>query len=136
MYAQSSCTLSVMLLSKRLIDVLQTLTRFPELPAEEQKPLWQLILEQFDDLLVKILLLAAVISFVSLFNAEKSFSGLSSPSFRGESGDLLYEYNFSYRSIASYVTGKSQASSITFHTYKELKIAHSLCSIFICSNDK
>lgn len=38
-----------------------------ELPAEEGKPLWQLILEQFDDLLVKILLLAAVISFVSWF---------------------------------------------------------------------
>ncbi|UYV67680.1 ATP2A2 [Cordylochernes scorpioides] len=35
-----------------------------ELPAEEGKPLWQLILEQFDDLLVKILLLAAFISFV------------------------------------------------------------------------
>lgn len=35
-----------------------------ELPAEEGKPLWELILEQFDDLLVKILLLAAVISFV------------------------------------------------------------------------
>ncbi|KAG0429650.1 hypothetical protein HPB47_023430 [Ixodes persulcatus] len=34
------------------------------MPAEEGKPLWQLILEQFDDLLVKILLLAAVISFV------------------------------------------------------------------------
>jgi len=35
-----------------------------ELPAEEGKSLLQLILEQFDDLLVKILLLAAVISFV------------------------------------------------------------------------
>jgi len=35
-----------------------------EMPAEEGKSLWELILEQFDDLLVKILLLAAVISFV------------------------------------------------------------------------
>ncbi|VVC31303.1 Hypothetical protein CINCED_3A017295 [Cinara cedri] len=35
-----------------------------ELPAEEGKSIWQLILEQFDDLLVKILLLAAIISFV------------------------------------------------------------------------
>jgi len=34
-----------------------------ELPAEEGKTLWQLVLEQFDDLLVKILLLAAIISF-------------------------------------------------------------------------
>ena len=36
-----------------------------ELPAEETKPLWKLILEQFDELLVKILLAAACISFVS-----------------------------------------------------------------------
>jgi len=35
-----------------------------ELPTEESKKLWQLILEQFDDLLVKILLLAAIISFI------------------------------------------------------------------------
>lgn len=35
-----------------------------ELPVEEGKSLLQLILEQFDDLLVKILLLAAIISFV------------------------------------------------------------------------
>ena len=38
-----------------------------ELPAEEGKSLWQLVLEQFDDLLVKILLLAAIISFVLAF---------------------------------------------------------------------
>ncbi|XP_065213220.1 calcium-transporting ATPase sarcoplasmic/endoplasmic reticulum type isoform X2 [Planococcus citri] len=35
-----------------------------ELPAEEGKSIWQLVLEQFDDLLVKILLLAAIISFI------------------------------------------------------------------------
>ncbi|CAF3571761.1 unnamed protein product, partial [Rotaria sp. Silwood2] len=34
-----------------------------ELPTEDSKPLWKLILEQFDDLLVKILLAAACISF-------------------------------------------------------------------------
>jgi Ca2+ transporting ATPase len=37
-----------------------------ELPAEEGKSLLTLVLEQFDDLLVKILLLAAIISFVSI----------------------------------------------------------------------
>lgn len=41
-----------------------------ELPAEEGKTIWQLVLEQFDDLLVKILLLAAVISFVLAFFEE------------------------------------------------------------------
>lgn len=43
---------------------------FIELPAEEGKSLWQLVLDQFDDLLVKILLLAAIISFVSLKSFE------------------------------------------------------------------
>ncbi|KAJ1358402.1 hypothetical protein KIN20_016818 [Parelaphostrongylus tenuis] len=37
---------------------------FNEMPAEVGKTIWELILEQFDDLLVKILLLAAIISFV------------------------------------------------------------------------
>uniref|UniRef100_A0A9J7ZUC4 Calcium-transporting ATPase n=2 Tax=Cyprinus carpio TaxID=7962 RepID=A0A9J7ZUC4_CYPCA len=35
-----------------------------ELPAEEGKSIWDLVIEQFEDLLVRILLLAACISFV------------------------------------------------------------------------
>ncbi|XP_038669546.1 sarcoplasmic/endoplasmic reticulum calcium ATPase 2 isoform X2 [Scyliorhinus canicula] len=35
-----------------------------ELPAEEGKSLWELVLEQFEELLVRILLLAACVSFV------------------------------------------------------------------------
>ncbi|XP_061443979.1 sarcoplasmic/endoplasmic reticulum calcium ATPase 1 [Rhineura floridana] len=35
-----------------------------ELPAEEGKSIWELVVEQFEDLLVRILLLAACISFV------------------------------------------------------------------------
>lgn len=43
-----------------------------ELPVEEGKTIWQLILEQFDDLLVKILLLAAIISFLlALFESDE-----------------------------------------------------------------
>jgi len=37
---------------------------FNELPAEEGKSVWELVVEQFEDLLVRILLLAACISFV------------------------------------------------------------------------
>ncbi|CAF4387438.1 unnamed protein product, partial [Rotaria sp. Silwood2] len=48
-----------------------------ELPTEEGKPLWKLILEQFDDLLVKILLAAACISFVlALFEEHKEDDNL------------------------------------------------------------
>ncbi|CAH0721852.1 unnamed protein product, partial [Brenthis ino] len=52
-----------------------------ELPAEEGKSIWQLVLEQFDDLLVKILLLAAIISFVlALFEEhEDAFSAFVEP---------------------------------------------------------
>ncbi|XP_057357004.1 sarcoplasmic/endoplasmic reticulum calcium ATPase 3 isoform X4 [Manis pentadactyla] len=35
-----------------------------ELPTEEGKSLWELVLEQFEDLLVRILLLAALVSFI------------------------------------------------------------------------
>jgi len=37
---------------------------YNELPAEEGKSVWELVVEQFEDLLVRILLLAACISFV------------------------------------------------------------------------
>lgn len=51
-----------------------------ELPAEEGKSLWQLVLEQFDDLLVKILLLAAIISFVlALFEENEGVEAFVEP---------------------------------------------------------
>uniref|UniRef100_A0AAY3ZSY2 Calcium-transporting ATPase n=1 Tax=Denticeps clupeoides TaxID=299321 RepID=A0AAY3ZSY2_9TELE len=45
-----------------------------ELPAEERKSIWELVVEQFEDLLVRILLLAACISFER--NAESAIEAL------------------------------------------------------------
>eukprot|EP01025_Chloroclados_australasicus_P008335 TRINITY_DN1291_c0_g3_i2.p1 TRINITY_DN1291_c0_g3~~TRINITY_DN1291_c0_g3_i2.p1 ORF type:complete len:1102 (-),score=187.46 TRINITY_DN1291_c0_g3_i2:900-4205(-) len=48
-----------------------------ELQKEPPTPLWKLVLEQFDDMLVKILLLAAVVSFVlAYFENAESEEGL------------------------------------------------------------
>ncbi|KAJ0559674.1 putative P-type Ca(2+) transporter [Helianthus annuus] len=44
---------------------------FNELKKEKGKPLWRLVLEQFDDMLVKILLVAAFISFVLAYFEQK-----------------------------------------------------------------
>lgn len=45
-----------------------------ELPAEEGKSLWELIVEQFEDLLVRILLLAATVSFALAFFEDEEGS--------------------------------------------------------------
>ncbi|XP_029123646.1 calcium-transporting ATPase 3, endoplasmic reticulum-type isoform X2 [Elaeis guineensis] len=51
------------------------------LPQEESTPLWKLILKQFDDLLVKILIAAAVISFfLALVNGETGLTAFLEPS--------------------------------------------------------
>ncbi|XP_019422322.1 PREDICTED: calcium-transporting ATPase, endoplasmic reticulum-type [Lupinus angustifolius] len=52
-----------------------------ELAKEKGKPLWQLVLEQFDDMLVKILLLAAFISFVLAYfdGSESGFEAYVEP---------------------------------------------------------
>ncbi|KAK7275402.1 hypothetical protein RIF29_16518 [Crotalaria pallida] len=54
---------------------------FNELAKEKGKPLWQLVLEQFDDTLVKILLLAAFISFVLAYfdGSESGFEAYVEP---------------------------------------------------------
>lgn len=59
-------------LSDDQVEDYQNKYGFNELPAEDHKSLWQLVLEQFEDLLVRILLLAAIISFVlALFEESK-----------------------------------------------------------------
>merc|ERR1711892_741422 len=51
-----------------------------ELPAEEGKTVWELVLEQFDDLLVKILLFAAIIPFVlAFFEDDDSITAFVEP---------------------------------------------------------
>merc|ERR1711892_1337734 len=51
-----------------------------ELPAEEGKTVWELVLEQLDDLLVKILLFAAIISFVlAFFEDDDSITAFVEP---------------------------------------------------------
>lgn len=42
-----------------------------ELKKEKGKPIWQLVVQQFDDMLVKILLVAAFISFILAYFEEK-----------------------------------------------------------------
>lgn len=62
-------------LSESQVETLRRKYGANEMPAEEGKTLFQLILEQFDDLLVKILLGAAIISFVlALFEEHEDES--------------------------------------------------------------
>ena len=51
-----------------------------ELEQEEGTPLWKLVLQQFDDLLVKILLGAATLSFVLAFFEERGHRRIPSSS--------------------------------------------------------
>ncbi|XP_042010524.1 calcium-transporting ATPase 3, endoplasmic reticulum-type-like [Salvia splendens] len=51
------------------------------LPQEKSTPFWRLVLKQFDDLLVKILIVAAIVSFLlALANGETGLSAFLEPS--------------------------------------------------------
>ncbi|XP_031484336.1 calcium-transporting ATPase 3, endoplasmic reticulum-type [Nymphaea colorata] len=51
------------------------------LPQEGSTPFWKLVLKQFDDLLVKILIVAAIVSFVlALMNGETGLTAFLEPS--------------------------------------------------------
>ncbi|KAM3736360.1 hypothetical protein ACB098_10G157200 [Castanea mollissima] len=51
------------------------------LPEEKRTPFWKLVLKQFDDLLVKILIAAAIVSFIlALINGETGLTAFLEPS--------------------------------------------------------
>ncbi|KAK9163663.1 hypothetical protein Syun_004565 [Stephania yunnanensis] len=51
------------------------------LPQEESTPFWKLVLKQFDDLLVKILIAAAIVSFIlALIDGETGLTAFLEPS--------------------------------------------------------
>ncbi|KAL3505111.1 hypothetical protein ACH5RR_034952 [Cinchona calisaya] len=51
------------------------------LPQEQSTPFWRLVLKQFDDLLVKILIASAIVSFLlALINGETGISAFLEPS--------------------------------------------------------
>ncbi|KAL0049512.1 hypothetical protein WJX82_003897 [Trebouxia sp. C0006] len=51
-----------------------------EQPAEQGTPFWKLVLKQFDDLLVKILVVAAVVDFgIALLNGESGANAFVEP---------------------------------------------------------
>jgi Ca2+-transporting ATPase len=58
-------------LSSKDVETRRATHGYNELEKEPGKPLWELVLEQFDDALVKILLLAAVVSFVLAFVEQR-----------------------------------------------------------------
>eukprot|EP00753_Platysulcus_tardus_P012824 PLAT3553.11.p2 GENE.PLAT3553.11~~PLAT3553.11.p2 ORF type:complete len:1038 (-),score=643.01 PLAT3553.11:172-3285(-) len=59
-------------LSPAAVEAARKTAGFNELDKEEKASLWELVLEQFDDLLVKILLAAACVSFVLAWFEEDS----------------------------------------------------------------
>ncbi|XP_002974128.2 calcium-transporting ATPase, endoplasmic reticulum-type [Selaginella moellendorffii] len=60
-------------LSKSSVEKRRELYGWNELEKENGKPMWKLVLEQFDDMLVKILLVAAVLSFfLTYLDGQKS----------------------------------------------------------------
>ncbi|KAL6005654.1 Calcium-transporting ATPase 2, endoplasmic reticulum-type [Asimina triloba] len=65
-------------LSSHEVEKLRERYGWNELIKEKGKPLWRLVLEQFDDMLVKILLVAALISFILAYldGSESGEAGL------------------------------------------------------------
>ncbi len=75
------------------------------------KSLWQLVLEQFDDLLVKILLLAAVVSFVSI-SIYRRWAGKTSYV------HLAPEYEYRYKHLMKAYKNQFKTCSMAINTFK------------------
>ncbi len=93
-------------LSAEVVEERRAAHGWNELEKPPSKPLWKLVLEQFDDALVKILILAALVSFVLALSEElEAVRAESAAHHRGGDGGIMADLAslLSFQSLKAFI---------------------------------